>query len=290
VDRRQFLAGVAGLGAVGALAVAGVDREDPLLVYKVEQRLGLAPGGPDVHLPPSGWPLYSGSFVSRYMKTEVGWAFSAPTGLAPRAIVVGLYGKGGDQYSVFGGVRLPDAAAYVKAPLAIASANGGPDSYWHRRADGTDAHAMVVHEFVPLLARRFGPLPVALYGYSMGGFGALLAAEKAVQTGAPDLFKAVAAASPALWEAYGQTAPGAFDDAANFAANNVFADVPALRGLAVRLDCGTFDPFYGATRHLSSLMDWPHSAVFKPSAAHTGGFWRWAAPAQMAFLARACEA
>jgi alpha-beta hydrolase superfamily lysophospholipase len=37
---------------------------------------------------------------------------------------------------------------------------------------------MLVEEFVPLLVKRLGELPVVLYGVSMGGYGALLAAER----------------------------------------------------------------------------------------------------------------
>lgn len=241
--------------------------------------------------------MVEGSFASSYMKGEVGWAYSLPPQGAPRAVVIGLYGKNGDQYSVFDAVHLPDAAAHVGAPLAIASANGGPDNYWHKRANGTDAQAMLVEEFVPMLRQELGVLPLTLYGYSMGGYGALLAAErgrrlttpgKIASTDQGNLFLGVAAASPALWDSYDQVAPGAFDDEADFAANDVFGDVDALRSLAVRLDCGTFDPFYGATRYLSELMTWPHVAEFKPGAAHAMGYWRWSAPAQMLFLAKAC--
>jgi hypothetical protein len=108
------------------------------------------------------------------MHGEVGWAYSLPARVKPRAIVLSLYGKGANQFAAFDGLHLPDAAAFVGAPLVIASADGGRDNYWHKRANGTDAHAMLVEEFVPLLAGRLGPLPCALHGYSMGGYGALL--------------------------------------------------------------------------------------------------------------------
>jgi len=96
----------------------------------------------------------------------------------PRAIVLSLYGKGANQFAPFDSLHLPDAAAHVGAPLSIASADGGEDNYWHKRANGTDAHAMLVEELVPLLTRRLGGLPFALHGYSMGGYGALLTAER----------------------------------------------------------------------------------------------------------------
>jgi pimeloyl-ACP methyl ester carboxylesterase len=222
------------------------------------------------------------------MHREVGWAYSLPAKVKPRAIVLSLYGKGANQFAAFDNLHLPDAAAFVGAPLAIASADGGRDNYWHKRADGTDAHAMLVEEFVPLLTSKLGALPFALHGYSMGGYGALLAAERGANAAGASFFKGVAASSPALWTEPGETAPGAFDGAGDFYANDVFRGVAALRSLSVRLDCGTLDPFFQAARQLSELMTWPHVAVFRPWATHTSGFWRSVAPAQMRFLAAAC--
>jgi pimeloyl-ACP methyl ester carboxylesterase len=271
---RRSLLRLIGAGVVTAgLAVAGVLYEDAGLRYKVEEHLGLHPG-PDLALPESGARLVTGAFESRVMKAEVGYAYSLPPKGDPGAIVLSLYGKGGDQTTVFDWLHLPDAAAYVGAPLAIASANGGTDNYWHRRANGTDAHAMLVDELVPLLVERLGRLPLVLYGFSMGGYGALLAAERGAGANGENLFRAVAAASPALWTEPGETAPGAFDSPADFYANDVFSSVQRLRSLRVRLDCGEEDPFYSATRELSALMAWPHEAVYRPGAAHTAGYWR----------------
>ncbi len=69
----------------------------------------------------------------------------------------------------------------------------------------------------------------------MGGYGALLAAERAVKPTGDSFFKGVAGAE-------------------DFYANDVFMGVDALRSLSVRLDCGTLDPFYQATHQLSELM------------------------------------
>jgi enterochelin esterase-like enzyme len=153
--------------------------------------------------------------------------------------------------------------------------DGGRDSYWHRRSDGTDALAMLLEEFIPLVRDRVGPLPHALMGWSMGGYGALLAAERV-----PRQFRAVAPASPALWLSPGATALGAFDSPADFYANDVFAGVGKLRAMKVAVFCGTGDPFYAATRQLSGLMDFPHEARFGPGG-HDDAYWRSVAPAQL---------
>ena len=287
VSRRRFLRLLGGAMGASVLATAGVVGLDERLRHKLEDEWAYA-DGPDLSLPSSGAHIVSGSFESRFMHREVGWAYSLPAKVKPRAIVLSLYGKGENQFAAFDNLHLPDAAASVGAPLAIASADGGGDNYWHKRANGTDAHAMLVDEFVPLLIDKLGALPFALHGYSMGGYGALLAAERGVKPTGDRFFKGAAASSPALWTEPEETAPGAFDGASDFYANDVFTGVEALRSLSVRLDCGTLDPFYQATHQLSELMTWPHEAVFRPSATHTSGFWRSVAPAQMRFLAAAC--
>jgi S-formylglutathione hydrolase FrmB len=287
LNRRRFLEVLAGAVVVGGLGAAGLLEDDVTLRYKLAEHLGLHPG-PDLVLPSSGARIVEGSFESRSMHGQVSYAYSLPANRGPEAIVISLYGMGGNQLRPFTALHLPDAAAHVGAPLCIASAYGGRDNYWHRRANGTDSHAMVVDELVPLLRKRLGPLPLALHGWSMGGYGALLAAERGEQGSGGNLFRGVAASSPALWTTAGGAAPGAFDNAQDFYANDVFTAVDALKSLQVRLDCGDEDPFYQATRKLSSLMTWPHEAVFRQWAAHTDGFWRTVAPAQMRFLARAC--
>ncbi len=289
LSRRTFLGFVGsavGASVVGAAGVVGLDGQ---LRHKLEDKWAYI-DGPDISLPASGARIATGTFQSRFMHRKVGWAYSLPAKAKPEAIVLSLYGKGADQFAPFDSLHLPDAAASVGAPLAIASANGGRDTYWHRRVDGTDAHAMLVQEFVPLLMSELGPLPLALHGYSMGGYGALLAAQHGENATGTNFFKGVAASSPALWTSAGETAPGAFDGARDFNANDVFKEVAALRSLRVRLDCGTLDPFYQATHQLSQLMTWPHVAVFRPWASHTSGFWRSVAPAQMRFLGAACGA
>lgn len=40
------------------------------------------------------------------------------------------------------------------APFAIATADAGPASYWHKRASGIDPPRMIVEEYLPLLVDR----------------------------------------------------------------------------------------------------------------------------------------
>ena len=77
-------------------------------------------------------------------------------------------------------------------------------------------------EVIPLVERRFGvdPERIAIGGISMGGFGAY-----DIALHHPGMFCAVGGHSAALWFEGGETAPGAFDDAADFERNDVVGTV-----------------------------------------------------------------
>jgi enterochelin esterase-like enzyme len=162
--------------------------------------------------------------------------------------------------------------------VAVAAVDGTDHSYWHKRTDGTDALSMVLEEFVPMIRHMVGPVPQALMGWSMGGYGALLAAEHDRSA-----FVAVAPTSPALWLNPGDTTPGAFDSPTDFYTNDVFSSLDTLAGMTIAVACGTGDPFYSATRHLVAQMDYPHTALYDPGY-HDPSYWRSVAPAQLRAL------
>ena len=58
---------------------------------------------------------------------------------------------------------------------------------------GQDTLEYVLMSLIPELKKRYGPLPIILGGYSLGGLFALWASAQS------DSFKAVAAASPSVW-------------------------------------------------------------------------------------------
>ena len=129
-----------------------------------------------------------------------------------------------------------------RAPI-VAFPYGGDHSYWHDRTGG-DWGQYVVSEVIPQVAHRYGgdPKRVAIGGISMGGSGAF---DLAMHY--PGRFCAVGGHSPALWQSGAETAPGAFDDAADFDRNNVVggaATNPApFTSQPVWLDAGADDPF-----------------------------------------------
>lgn len=129
-----------------------------------------------------------------------------------------------------------------RAP-AIAFLNGGASSYWHDRADGPWGR-YVMQEAIPDAVRRLHAdgRRIAIGGISMGGFGAYDLARLH-----PGRFCAVGGHSAALWERGGDTAPGAFDDAEDFARHDLLAaartDPAAWRGTPLWLDGGDRDAF-----------------------------------------------
>jgi S-formylglutathione hydrolase FrmB len=119
-------------------------------------------------------------------------------------------------------------------------------------------------------------------GISMGGYGALLLAEKY-----PGLFAAVAAISPAIWTSYPQARaanPGAYASAAAFAAADAVTHAAALRGRPVRIASGYADPFLPGVQALDRVLPAGAAVSFGPGC-HDGSFFAAQQPPSLAFLA-----
>lgn len=190
---------------------------------------------------------------------------SSPTDRPVKGVVC-LHGRNGDHRFAFDIIRLHDFAASLGLDLVIAGLDGGPSSYWHRRADGTDPMGELVDELVPLVRERNGGGPVSVMGWSMGGYGALLAALRH-----PGVFTSVVAASPAVFRRYEDAAPGAFDGPDDFRAHDVLAGVDGLRELPVRVDCGRDDPFASVSRDIIERTD---ASGGIHDGFHEAGLWR----------------
>ena len=90
---------------------------------------------------------------------------------------------------------------------------------------------------------------------------------------------------PCAVAASGDTAPGAFDGAADYERNNVYDGRRRLSGVPVRFAIGTSDPFYVATKAFVAGLT-PRPATDFSVGGHTLAFWRHSAPAQLRFLGR----
>lgn len=272
--RAALLTGVGVLAVAGSVA-AGVDR---LTADR------LPPGVP--HDKPGA--LVSGSFVSaRRGGLRTGWSVAYPPGAPHRKlpVLVVLHGRGGDHRSAFAGLHLDRYLARTvrqgSAPFAVATVDGGDHSYWHPRR-GDDAAAMVVEEFLPVLAARdLDVRRIGLLGWSMGGYGALYLG---TQLRRPRICVLIAE-SPALWQHSWQSAAGAFDDAADFDAHTVLGRQHRLAGIPLRIDCGASDGFAPITRELQATLTPPPAGGIEPGG-HDEAYWRSQALAQLEFAAR----
>jgi S-formylglutathione hydrolase FrmB len=144
--------------------------------------------------------------------------------------------------------------------------------------------AMIVDELIPM-CRRLGlgrpPRRIGAIGISMGGYGALLLAEKH-----PRLISAVAAISPAVWTTYaGARAAnaGAFASAADFANDDVITHASHLAGISVRIASGADDPFHPGVVALADALPKP-AHVEIPPGCHDDSFFASQQHQSLAFL------
>ena len=294
--RRLFLRySVASVVAVAAAGAAGAE-----LVSR-----GVLPGkgmldeidgacsvpGPDLtsYAPPG--PQLSGTFYSAARRRAVGYTIAYPPGHRPGArlpLVLMLHGYGGNHANAMSGMSPAQAVALTVGgvplpPIAMVTVDGG-SGYWNPHP-GDDPMAMLTDELIPLCRRRgLGRPPhrIGVMGISMGGYGALLLAERH-----PGLVAAAAAISPAIWTSYPQAraaSAGAYASAADFAADDAVTHAAALARMPVRVAAGYADPFYPGVQALARAL--PAGAVVKfGNGCHDGAFFTAQEPSSLAFLA-----
>lgn len=277
------------LGAAGLLA--GV--ESGRLPGRVLLDRALDRGDVQVGAPsgPAGDVAYS-TFASRARGGPVAWGLSVPPGVSARGlpVVLVLHGRGRDAHAAFDLLAMHRfVAAHVRsggAPLAVVSVDGGSDTYWHPRESGGDPLVMITDELVPRLADAgLHTASIAVTGWSMGGYGALLMARESSAGRLGGLRVAAAsAASPALFATYAASAPGAFDSAADWARWGALARRPGVTGVPLQVSCGTSDPFADQTRVYRSHCR-PAPAGGLSAGRHDGGYWRSLVPGQLRFVA-----
>jgi enterochelin esterase-like enzyme len=286
-----------GFGAAAAVAAAGSAGVELVSrgVLPGKAELDRLDGACSVPSPPLAYrragPARSATFYSAARNRTVGYTIAYPPGHRPGdelPLVIMLHGYGGNHADALVGMS-PAQALSVKvggrplAPMAMATVDGG-NGYWTAHP-GDDPMAMVIDELIPL-CRRLGlgrsPQPIGTMGISMGGYGALLLAERH-----PDLISAVAAISPAIWTSYPQARaanPTAYASAAAFAANDAVTHAAALARHPVRIASGYDDPFYPGVQVLVRALP-PGAVVDFASGCHTNPFFVTQEPPSLAFLA-----
>jgi alpha-beta hydrolase superfamily lysophospholipase len=141
----------------------------------------------------------------------------------------------------------------------------------------------VINELIPMCRQRdLGRASLGFMGISMGGYGAILMAERH-----PGMARAVAAISPAIWTTYAQARSvntGAYASAEAFAADDAVTHAAALSGVAVRIGSGDSDPFHPGVEALARVL--PAGSTVRFSAGcHTAPFFVSQEPPSLAFLA-----
>ena len=219
---------------------------------------------------------------------QVGIAPPPLPGGKQRPLLVFLHGRGGQPQGQATGAMF--AALRAAGPLApdVILANGGDHSYYHDRADGPWG-TYIVKEVIPEAVRRLDADPnrVAIGGVSMGGFGALDLARLW-----PKRFCAVGGHSAAMWRTGGETPEGAFDDAEDFARNDILGAVEArdvYGKVPVWIDMGTQDPFREAdTAFAHALRSHGGRVTFHVwPGTHSGAYWASHMTQYVAFYAHA---
>lgn len=277
------------MGAEASAAAAGMWALSALLDPLEPQAAPQAPAPFEPSAAGSNLPnRLTGSFISAARGgVKTNWVIALPPGhkadsgvLRP---VIALHGKDGDANQMLeAGVEdgLAQLVKSGKPPIAVVGVDGGSNSYWHRRADGTDSAAMVLEELLPALsAMGMDTSRVGFLGWSMGGYGAL-------HLGAllgPSKTAGICAVSPALFTSFTGSTPGAFDSYDDWVQNSVLG-VPALSQIPLRVDCGTGDRFCFAARQFVSQLKKSPAGSFA-AGGHDMDYWRAQLPGELSWMA-----
>jgi S-formylglutathione hydrolase FrmB len=227
------------------------------------------------------------AFVQRTMRETA--VIPPGTSGRGRPLLVFLHGRGGDEDSNLYGEMFAALQRLGRRAPVIVFPSGGRHSYWHDRLDGRWGR-YVTDEVIVQAEARYGTDTgrVALGGASMGGFGAYDLAMRSRRR-----FCAVGGHSPALSTRAAWTAPGAFDDRADFARHDVVGMARSHPRRFARqplwLDAGTRDPFDPGDRAFVRALGDGHVSirVHRWPGGHTRSYWRAHWGAYLGFYATA---
>lgn len=239
-------------------------------------------------LQPSRYRLVSGSLDSRAMKAPIPWTAALPPAYRrsePVPLLLALPGVNGGATDFVTQTGLPGYATAAGIDVAMVSSGDVGSTYYHPRRNGTSYLAFLLDELVPMIERRFAVGGArkrrAVYGLSMGGFGALLVAQQR-----PDLVGAAVGSSPAVFSSYHAAVtghPDTFDSDADWRHWGLWDAVAGMGAMPVRIDCGDADPFAPTAQALLGRI--PNAVGAISSGCHDTGFWRRHAPVQLGFIA-----
>jgi acetyl esterase/lipase len=303
-SRRTVLFGGLGLAAV-AVGAAGYELvQDGTLpgkymLARLDGACGSAPAPPAGQRPVRHVVTFESAYrhAAVQMVTVIPADATAGPGLA---VVLALHGAGSSATGLSGQVATAMTVARTSTFAVICVDGGG--TYWHKRADGDDPIGMILHEVLPRAAAAgLATSRIGVAGESMGGYGALLLTERisgaAVAAAQPlaaadavPAVAAVAALSPAIFASYADARSAdirAFDSQADFARNDVFTGISALRHVPTWVACGADDPFQPEVAQFSAQL----AAVTRHrvpggiiGGCHDDAFWFRNLPAALSFI------
>lgn len=284
ISRRGFLVG-AGAG-VGAVAVGGLAYAGDWIPGTERIKRRLADTGPDGTIPdvPAG-DVRLETRRSDARGTDVGLFTAVPEGHgAGEGLPVCLVLHGASattaDYERFGFGRFLTAAARAGVPPFVLVGVDGGRKLWRSAGpeDADDPQRMLIDEVPAWLDDRgFDWDRRAAWGWSMGGFGALLLAE-ALDGG----LAAVAAFSPALPDDPEDLPPT--DDGRP---RDVWSGADRLAGTPVGLWCGTADPLIDRVRRFAEDLDPAPAIAAWARGDHERGYWDRITPDAFRFVGEA---
>ena len=268
IDRRRIIIGAA-LSAAALVGLAGVGVATGVVPVPRRVRRIWQDTGTDGTVPQADVGLISLELkVSQARNREVGFFTAVPAGYGDGAglpVCLILHGASATtaDYERFGfGQFLTAAVQSGTPPFVLAGADGGR-SRWAGDNAGDDPQSMLFDELPAWCADHgFDSSRLAAYGWSMGGYGALLAEIKH-----PGALRAVAALSPAVGDG-----------------DEVMSHADELDPQRTAVWCGTADALHDAVVELASrIPGGPTIEEYAPGA-HTRGYWNRVTPAAFAFV------
>lgn len=224
--------------------------------------------------------------------TEQDWVVIYPPGAddgAPLPVAVTMHGSQDDADTGLDALHYPqalsDALADGGQPFAVAMIDAGLTFY--QRMNGQDGGALIVDEFLPLLADRgLDTDRLALSGWSMGGWGAFRLAANELR----GRVSAIAALSTPCYTSFDDVPLQQVMTREQFETNNFVPRRQAFAEVPIWLACGTEDQFFAGNRTFADLLrrttpDAPPETSFGPGD-HSLQYWAAEATDQFRFLAR----
>jgi len=219
---------------------------------------------------------------SQARRTDVDLVLIAPPGIPTTGLPVCLvlHGRGAKARTMLE-LGLPDllgeAVRAGTQPFALAAVDG--DHYWVDVGSGDDPQRMLTDEVPGWLAQRSLKPASAVFGISMGGFGALRFAR------AHRELRAVATASAALFTSWPDAkSRKVFAGEEQWKAEEPLLHTGELRAEGTGIWCGEGDPFLTADRRLIKALGPEVSRISK--GAHNDEYWRGVLPDILGFIGR----